>query len=751
MTISSQNRTAGPYTGNGVTTNFPFPFKVFTEADMLVTRINLSGVSSILVRSSDYTVALNADQNATPGGAIVMLSALASGFSLYVTSTVSLLQLVALTNQGAYYPKAIEDALDRLTIVQQQVSVSAGGALRVPEIAGVLALPAAAARANLLLSFDGAGNPITAAAVAGTATALSLSLASFAGAGLIGHIASGIGAVARTAQSKIRDFVNVFDYFTAAQVSDVVAGTRLLDVSGAVQMAIDAVSAAGGGTVSIPPGRFRLESTLNLRSYVHLVGVFGENNVGGVVGTKTGTELSWFGASNGVILRIFSTRLSKFDGIFINGNSGAAVTGILLDSDNNPSGSQNEFHRFSIRDCYIGVQWGTSGLGAAYANDGTRFSTFTIWSNVAGSKGFVINSGNSGQMSCIENGGIQVQDIGIDIVVANILQIRQVFGGWALKTAFIRYSEGYEIGIYGCSSEGWGASGTTRASDSLFLKVVTPISPLGQQLWTTLTLIGNQINNPVVIGSPIRIIAAGNNWGQCLSAADHATFINSTGTFTISYTAWGASIAYAVNAIVLNGGIYYACLTAHTSGTFAADLTAAKWEALKFARALILNDGQNPNSIDITTGPMSGAPAQGWVDGPFVNLNLMNGNGWVAPSYAASNFTASGGMTISVSPSSVETYVYNVVGRQITIAFKINAFTLSGTQGYVVSIKIPGGKIPLRSMVSLIKISSGSAIIGQAYVSAGGATVDIQPIDSTLWTLGSNNVAVQGQITFECQ
>ena len=33
MTINSSTRIAGPYTGNGSTTAFPFSFKVFTTAD----------------------------------------------------------------------------------------------------------------------------------------------------------------------------------------------------------------------------------------------------------------------------------------------------------------------------------------------------------------------------------------------------------------------------------------------------------------------------------------------------------------------------------------------------------------------------------------------------------------------------------------------------------------------------------------------------------------------------------------------
>jgi len=44
--------------------------------------------------------------------------------------------------------------------------------------------------------------------------------------------------------------------------------------------------------------------------------------------------------------------------------------------------------------------------------------------------------------------------------------------------------------------------------------------------------------------------------------------------------AWQTSTAYALNDAVSNGGSSYICIVAHTSGTFATDLAALKWELL---------------------------------------------------------------------------------------------------------------------------------------------------------------------------
>ena len=66
-------------------------------------------------------------------------------------------------------------------------------------------------------------------------------LAASTGSALVGHIASGTGAVARTAQAKMRDIVSVEDFGTpSGLVSDDVV---------MLQKAVDAMNASGGGTV----------------------------------------------------------------------------------------------------------------------------------------------------------------------------------------------------------------------------------------------------------------------------------------------------------------------------------------------------------------------------------------------------------------------------------------------------------------------------------------------------------------------
>jgi len=133
MSISSEVRRAGPYSGNGSTTTFAFAFKVFTTAQVVVTRtVVATGVETTLTLTTNYTVTLNANQNANPGGTVTMLTAPANGQSITITSNVANLQPTAIANLGGFYPEVINDSLDRATIQIQQLDERLDRALVIP-------------------------------------------------------------------------------------------------------------------------------------------------------------------------------------------------------------------------------------------------------------------------------------------------------------------------------------------------------------------------------------------------------------------------------------------------------------------------------------------------------------------------------------------------------------------------------------------------------------------------------------------
>jgi hypothetical protein len=162
MTISSTTRVAGPFIGSGSTATFPFSFKVFDQTDLQVVQLNTAtGALTTLALTADYTASLNTDQDANPGGSITLAAGnLATGFSLAITTDIDALQGLALLNGGGFYPDVINAALDRLTILVQQLLEQTKRALQAPITdAAVGALPPVAERAGKLLMFDANGNP----------------------------------------------------------------------------------------------------------------------------------------------------------------------------------------------------------------------------------------------------------------------------------------------------------------------------------------------------------------------------------------------------------------------------------------------------------------------------------------------------------------------------------------------------------------------------------------------------------------
>lgn len=134
MTISSTNRKAGPYIGNGTAATFAFSFKVFQASDLEVVKLTVStSTETTLALTTDYTVTLNADQNSNAGGSITLVAgALAAGYNLVITSDIANLQQTDLTNQGGFYPEVITQALDRATIQIQQLQEGLNRAAQLP-------------------------------------------------------------------------------------------------------------------------------------------------------------------------------------------------------------------------------------------------------------------------------------------------------------------------------------------------------------------------------------------------------------------------------------------------------------------------------------------------------------------------------------------------------------------------------------------------------------------------------------------
>lgn len=214
MTISSTSRKSGPYAGNDTATDFPFDFKVFSASDLLVVRADASGDETALILDTDYTVTLNTNQDANPGGTVALPAALATGFSLVITSDMENLQPAELTNNGGFYPKVINTALDRLTILVQQVAEQVGRAVKTPISSGMTP-------DELLESIATADSDAAAAAAVAQASAASAAgsaSSAFASSSAAAVSAENAGNTAATLAEKLDEFPSTagFASFAAA-------------------------------------------------------------------------------------------------------------------------------------------------------------------------------------------------------------------------------------------------------------------------------------------------------------------------------------------------------------------------------------------------------------------------------------------------------------------------------------------------------------------------------------------------------
>lgn len=306
MTIANTSRLAGPFIGNSVQTAFPFSFKVFSGADVSVVRTETStGIATTLTLNSDYTVSLSTDQNANPGGTVVLSSPLATGSTLVLTTNLPATQTLDLTNNGGFYPRTISDALDRIVILIQQMFSNVGRSVKFPLGDTANAdLPPAAQRANNLLGFDATGKPVAVMPAAQSASALQAVLGAFTGASLIGFVQSG-STFFRTALDKLRDNVNARDFGALGDGTDQTAAF---------------VKAAAYSIVRVPAGTYVID-TINISKSVTF-----DCDPGAIFQRKAGADIASAGYNtmtamfvvntNGVSLRFVGA--PTFDGNYTN-------------------------------------------------------------------------------------------------------------------------------------------------------------------------------------------------------------------------------------------------------------------------------------------------------------------------------------------------------------------------------------------------------------------------------------------------
>lgn len=213
MTVATTSNSI-TYAGTGGTTAFAFPFALPDDtltnqaADLLVTLVNAAGVSTVIAYgagTTQYQLAVNAPiaPNPTSVGGTVTYNP--SGVPIPIGSTLTIQRIlpetqgVSLQNQGTLWQTVIEQALDYLTMTNQQLQALFGRGIVAPatDPAGLnYTLPSATARANTGLAFDASGNVIAGTTPASGTISSAMQPVVSAATLAAGRTAFGLGAAA---------------------------------------------------------------------------------------------------------------------------------------------------------------------------------------------------------------------------------------------------------------------------------------------------------------------------------------------------------------------------------------------------------------------------------------------------------------------------------------------------------------------------------------------------------------------------
>lgn len=157
MTVGTTNYFTDWLAANGSNKNWAYGFPIPGEDSVVVMVRDVSNPTAITEYRTNFTLVPVDDDNGTvvyPASG----AALAAGKEVRIVREVPYTQLTQIGTEGAFNPKIHEDALDKLTMLVQQLYGTTTRSLRFPLGDNVTELPTD--RAGHTLAFDSSGNPI---------------------------------------------------------------------------------------------------------------------------------------------------------------------------------------------------------------------------------------------------------------------------------------------------------------------------------------------------------------------------------------------------------------------------------------------------------------------------------------------------------------------------------------------------------------------------------------------------------------
>lgn len=307
--IEYVKRLAGPFTAEGQS-RLPFGFLIFEKTDVYVaTADDPEAQAKMLVYGQDYSVEMNADQTATPGGTVVLTTPIVKGNIFVVGSAVAYTQNMQLTNFSRFPPEIINESLDRIVVQIQQLVELTGRTISLPPTSNLTvsefldnlfnAAKSAAKSAEEAKKFAQICEEIKQNIfiyswdiphVVDTLDDVEKypydGFFAVGGYGDPGHHGQDISnrvvqasgsTELRTLGERFSDVVNVRDFGAKGDGRVAYSGTLKFyagttDDADALQAAIDACERRGGGTVLIPRGIYMCSHTLRLPSSIVLAG-----------------------------------------------------------------------------------------------------------------------------------------------------------------------------------------------------------------------------------------------------------------------------------------------------------------------------------------------------------------------------------------------------------------------------------------------------------------------------------------------
>lgn len=283
------------YATNATTGPFTVPFYFLADSDLSVTYTS-AGVDTLLTLDVDYTVDGSGDET---GGTITTTQAYATGGQLVILRDVSIVQPVEYQEGDGFPAKTHERALDRLTMIAQQLREMFGRAITFPaSFSGSTDVGDVTTRAGKLLGFDTITGAITwITAASGSALDLAAQLVGGGGGLLVGFLQAGVGAVLRTIQDELRVKVNIEQFGATAQAG--------VDNTTAINEAI-VVCLARGATLHVPsrPVPFEHASSLQYNydaANINSLSIAGETGILYYL-TNRGSMLKYTGSSGYAIM-----------------------------------------------------------------------------------------------------------------------------------------------------------------------------------------------------------------------------------------------------------------------------------------------------------------------------------------------------------------------------------------------------------------------------------------------------------------